>query len=135
MANLGVFLLLAARQMALAAAIYPPPPPFLSNVFGNHMVLQRDRAAILYGFAPAGAWVNTSMTSGSTAFSLSTVAGADGVWRQTLPAQPASAMDGSNAWAFAVTSAAENATIVDVLFGDVHMCTGQRCAARPARSS
>jgi len=89
------------------------------------MVLQRDRAAALYGFAPAGAWVNTTMTSGAAAFRLSTVAGADGVWRQALPAQPASAADGSNAWAFAVTSAAASASLEDVLFGDVHMCTGQ----------
>jgi hypothetical protein len=50
--------LLAAWQVALASsATYPPPPPFLSNAFGDHMVLQRDRAAVLYGFAPAGAWV------------------------------------------------------------------------------
>jgi sialate O-acetylesterase len=115
-------LLVATRE---CAAQYPPAPPFLSNVFGDHMVLQRDRPSTIYGFATAGTAVNTTMTSGATTRELTTTATPDGVWRQTLPVQPASRTDGSDSWTFAIASDGANASMVDVLFGDVHMCTGQ----------
>ena len=124
---------LCALALAAAAradrASYPPPPPFLSNVFGDHAVLQRDAPALVYGFAAPGAVVNTTMAQGGgsgASFALQTVATGDGVWRQQLPAQPASRVDGADAWAFSFASdAGDAAAMADVLFGDVHMCSGQ----------
>jgi hypothetical protein len=48
-------------------------------------------------------------------------AGADGVWRQKLPATAAS----KRAYTIAVSgSAGESQTLSDVLFGDVYLCGG-----------
>jgi len=52
------------------------------------------------------------------------VAGSDGTWRQKLPPTPAS----KTAYSFHLSSsspAAETASIVDVLFGEVYICGGQ----------
>ena len=117
-----------ASAAAARAAAYPPPPPFLSNALGSHMVLQRDTSALIYGFAAPGVAVNTSMYGGPAAarFELQTIADGDGVWRQRLPAQPASRVDGTDSWGFNITSdVGDSASMVDVLFGDVAMCSGQ----------
>jgi sialate O-acetylesterase len=96
-------------------------PITLSNVLGDHMVLQRDAVsppAMVWGFGDAGVVVKTSL--GATV--LSTTVGSDGVWRQPLPPTPASstpvtilfnASDGSSA------------SLSDVLFGDTFLCGGQ----------
>jgi hypothetical protein len=117
----------AAAAPALVSS-YPPPPPFLNHVFGSHMVLQRDAPALVYGFAAPGTGVTTNMSQASSgaAYVLQTQATADGVWRQLLPAQVASRIDGADAWAFKfASSAGESAAMADVLFGDVHFCSGQ----------
>lgn len=112
--------MLALFLLALVAA--QAPPPFLSNVFGDHMVLQRDRPARLFGFAPSGKTVTTTMKSSSFSKSFQTQAGADGVWRQDLPSQPGSATP----FSFTITSSdGTTASMKDVLFGDVHICSGQ----------
>lgn len=100
----------------------PPPRPrlsFLSATLGGHMVLQRaPRSATVWGHTAAGASVATTF-DGKT---YTATAGADGVWRQQLPPTPAS----KRAYALAFrSSAGENATLSDVLFGDVYICGGQ----------
>jgi len=110
------------RMLLLALlALVTAAPPFLSNVFGDHMVLQRDRPARLFGFAASGTSVSTLMVSASFSKTLSTTAGADGIWRQELPAQPGS----SAAFTFTITATGSSAVLKDVLFGDVHICSGQ----------
>jgi sialate O-acetylesterase len=110
-------MLLCLALLALGQAAQP----FLSNVFGDHMVLQRDRPSRLFGFAPSGTSVTTQMKSSTFSQSLVTTAGSDGIWRQELPMQPAS----SNPFAFTITATGLSASLVDVLFGDVHICSGQ----------
>ena len=121
-------LLAGALLLGCAAAAYPPPPPFLSNALGSHMVLQRDAPALVYGFAPPGTGVTTNMSQASSGvtYVLQTQATGDGVWRQLLPAQAASRVDGADGWTFGFASdAGDSASMVDVLFGDIQTCSGQ----------
>lgn len=90
----------------------------LSKVFGDHAVLQRDRPSTVWGFAPAGTTVKTAF-QGKT---YTSTAGADTVWRQALPAQPATKTPQTISFS---ASTGEVATLNDVLFGDVYVCGGQ----------
>lgn len=100
------------------------------------MVLQRaPQSAVVWGHTAPGAVVTTMMRGGDAAPTTHTnVAGADGTWRQVLPPTPAS----KTAFTFNFSSsspAAETAAMVDVLFGDVYMCGGQRFVLRPLQLS
>jgi sialate O-acetylesterase len=92
---------------------------FLSSTLGDHMVLQRaPQQAVVWGFTTAGATITTTFNGQS----LSSTADSDGTWRQKLPATKA---DGK---AYSLTfqgSAGETASLSDVLFGDVFICSGQ----------
>lgn len=82
------------------------------------MVLQRDVPATVWGFADVGASVKT-LFQGNT---YSATAGADGVWRQALPATPG----GFTAFTLKFfASTGETAALSDVVFGDVFLCGGQ----------
>jgi len=114
---------------------------FLSATLGSHMVLQRaPQTAIVWGFTSPGATVTTTMqasnvehcktqpalveSSACQQLNLTTVASSDGTWRQTLPATAASRVPFQ--FQFSSSSVAkENATMQDVLFGDVYICGGQ----------
>ncbi|KAL3892624.1 MAG: hypothetical protein SGPRY_014949 [Prymnesium sp.] len=98
----------------------PVPRSLLSRTLGSHMVLQRaPQRAVVWGFAQAGTKVATTLDG---QHQLTTLAGADGIWRQLLPAMPASVK--SHRLDF-VSSAGERASMEDVLFGDVYLCGGQ----------
>ena len=91
----------------------------LSNVFGDHMVLQReDPSTMVWGFASAGTVVTT--TFATTKFTA--IADSDGVWRQALPSTPANAVGQTLSFA---CSTGESFHLNDVLFGDLHICGGQ----------
>ena len=90
----------------------------LSNTLGDHMVLQRDTPAMVWGFATPAVTVKT----GFLGQSFVAVTGSDGVWRQRLPAQPYSSQPTTITFA---SSDGGTATLSDVLFGDVHICSGQ----------
>ena len=101
----------------------PPPPErrgFVSYTLGDHMVLQRaPQQAVIWGHTKPGATVTTKFDSVGT---YTATAGADGVWRQKLPATVAS----KRTYTIAVSgSAGEAQTLSDVLFGDVYLCGGQ----------
>lgn len=108
-----------AAAAALAAGAAAAVPCTLSNVFGDHMVLQRGpQPAMVFGFAPPG----TSVTTTFQAQKYTSPAGADGVWRQSLPAQPATASPQQISFS---CSTGEAFALNDVLFGDVVLCGGQ----------
>jgi sialate O-acetylesterase len=92
----------------------------VSNVFGNHMVLQRDRPALIYGFADPGVLVTVSLNGVSQPAS---AADSTGVWRTSLPAQPATTSPST--FTFSCSDGTTPPNLVDVLFGDVHICSGQ----------
>ena len=113
----------------VASRLYTPaaraPSTFsLSKTLGDHMTLQRDTPAMVWGFAASGASVKTTFAGNSYTAS----AGSDGIWRQALPATPATAVGQSITFS---ASTGETAALNDVVFGDVYICScvGPGCAA------
>lgn len=111
------------RPLLIAAACTLPllPPPVradiaLPRVFGHHMVLQRDQAIPVWGWAAPGEDVTVRMDDGPA---VPAKADAAGAWRVALPALPAGGphrllVSGANTIAFE-----------DVLVGEVWLCSGQ----------
>ena len=89
----------------------------LPNFFSDHMVLQRDRLAAIWGTADPGAEVSLAF-KGKTA---ATKAGADGRWRMEIETGAADA-EGA---ALTVTSGDDSVTLDDVLVGEVWFASGQ----------
>lgn len=107
-----------AALMALAnasPAAAPAAKPFLSPIFGDNMVLQRDKPCALWGWAKPGGQVSVSL--GQPA--VRAVADAEGKWQLTLPAHPAG---GPHEISIA---GAQTLTLHNVMFGDVWICSGQ----------
>ncbi len=88
----------------------------LARMFGDHMVVQRDRPLALWGSADPGEAI-TVRFGGAQA---KATAGKDGRWRATLPAFAAS-REGREL----VVSGKQSVTLQDVLVGDVWLCAGQ----------
>jgi sialate O-acetylesterase len=109
-------------------------PLTFSHVYGDGMVLQQaPHAASVWGWAEPGAKVTVTIGSEEDIVSkVSAETRADGAWRVSLPAQPASTKPVS------ITAKDGSSTVVlsDVLFGDVYVCSGQssthrsRCVSR-----
>jgi sialate O-acetylesterase len=88
----------------------------MPTVFGNNMVLQRDRAIPVWGWADVGESVTVEFAGKSA----TSKAKGDGSWRVDLPAQKA------NAEAQTLTVKGKNTiAITNVLVGDVWVCSGQ----------
>lgn len=107
-------LLLACLVLPLAGS-EPAAGPLLSPVFGEHMVLQRDKPIRLWGWAKPGAAIQAAFAGKST----SVAAGADGRWEAQLAPPSAGGpytlrIDGPQRLEFR-----------DVLVGDVWLCGGQ----------
>lgn len=87
----------------------------LSNVFGEHMVLQRDRPLRVWGTATPGQTLSVDL-GGRTA---SARVGADGRWRVELPALPAGGPHRL------LVQGDQTVELRDVLIGDVWLLGGQ----------
>ncbi len=99
----------------LLPAVFLAPLPFLSPVFSSHMVLQRDRTNVFWGWTVPGEKVTVTIGEKKA----SGKAGADGKWMVRMPAPPVGgpygvAVDGS-----------QHVQLEDVLVGDVWICSGQ----------
>lgn len=92
---------------------------FVSSTLGSNMVLQRGRPTTIWGFSTPGATVTTTFDEDLT---LTSAVGADGTWRQKLPARQAS-LRPTSIHVFASTG--ESADLTNILFGDVYICGGQ----------
>lgn len=114
-----VAILTLALSSALAAE------PFLSPVFTDNMVLQRDQPDAIWGWTQPGAAVKVSI-SGKTA---EAKAAADGKWKATLPPLPA-----GGPFELKVEGP-ETVTLQNVLVGDVWICSGQSNMEWPVASS
>ena len=90
----------------------------LSKTLGDHMVLQSGKPSMVWGFAPSGTTVKTTFAG----VQYSTTAGADTIWRQSLPAQTANAVGQTITFS---ASTGDSASLQDVVFGDVYICSGQ----------
>ena len=89
----------------------------LPNVFGDHMVLQRDKPVRVWGWADAGAEVKVKFGKAE----VGAKADENGKWSCSLPAMPAN-FEGAE---MVVTSGGESVTLKDVLVGEVWLCGGQ----------
>ncbi|MCA9090303.1 MAG: sialate O-acetylesterase [Planctomycetaceae bacterium] len=87
----------------------------LPAIFGSHMVLQRDAALPVWGWADAGDEVTVSFRDQA----VSTKAGADGKWMVTLKPEPL-----GDPGTMTVTGG-NTITLEDVLMGEVWVCSGQ----------
>lgn len=110
MRHLLPLVLLIAASPAFAALSLP-------RFFSDHMVLQRERAAAIWGKTNPGAEVTVAF-KGRTA---STRAGVDGKWRAQIETGPADA-GGS---VLSISSGSDKVEINDVLVGEVWFASGQ----------
>ena len=111
---LAWLILLFVSWSTLVAAV-PEPRPFLSPVFGDNMVLQRDRPNTLWGWSEPGREVRVEI-AGVTA---ATVVGADGRWQVEI--QPPAA---GGPYSIRI-GGPQNLELHEVLVGDVWLCGGQ----------
>ena len=123
-----------SRGSGRAAAV-PTGTFSLAKLFGDHMVLQHDTPAVVWGFDTPGSTVTVGINGGS---SYSNATDNTGLWRVTLAAH---GMGGPHELDVTSTSGGA-ATILDVMFGSVYICGGQSNmqrvwgrAARRERSS
>jgi len=87
----------------------------LPKLISNGMVLQRETAVKIWGWAQAGEKVNLQFNGQS----FETTTGNDGKWLITLPSQKAGGP-------FEMKITASNQIVLkDILFGDVWLCSGQ----------
>ena len=117
------FVLTSNASMCLSAGP-TGPAPLLSNVFGSHMVFQRDAPATLWGWTTPGFSVTVSVSGGGPVV-VSAPAGPDGRWNASLPASPASIGGVGVNITVAASDGGATAVLSDVLFGDVVWCSGQ----------
>ncbi len=89
----------------------------LPNIFGDHMVLQRDKPVRLWGWAKPGEKLSVRFAGQS----LSAVADADGNWSATLKPMKAN-FDGRE---LVVEAPSGKVVLADVLVGEVWICGGQ----------
>ena len=89
----------------------------LPNIFGDKMVLQRDKPVALWGWAKAGAKVSAEF-AGQNKF---TKTNDKGIWKLQLDKLKTS----FNGRQLVVTSGAEKITLTDILVGEVWVCGGQ----------
>ncbi len=88
----------------------------LPAIFGDHMVLQRNKPVKIWGTASPGEKINVSLAS----LSASVKAGQNGKWMVTLPA-----FSGGGPFQMVVKTKKEVKTFLDIWFGEVWLCSGQ----------
>ncbi len=99
----------------------------LPHIFGDRMVLQRDKPIHVWGWAGDGQTVTVTFAGQDK----SATTGADGKWHVTLDARTADA-DGQ---ASTAKAGDETLTLKDVLVGDLWLCGGQSNMEMRLRSS
>jgi sialate O-acetylesterase len=109
-------LMLFCCFVSVAACATPDGPPAPAAVFGDHMVLQRDKPAPVWGWDKPGRKVTVSFAGQSK----SATAGKDGKWTVVLDPLKLNAKPQTM-----TISGAEKITLKDILVGDVWVCSGQ----------
>ncbi len=103
--------------------------PFsVSRLFGDNMVIQRDKPASVWGTAPAGktiyikaSWVSNTVTA---------TAGKNSQWHAAIPATSANATPQQ----MYVTDSVDTVNFNNILIGDVWICSGQSNMLMPVDS-
>lgn len=106
----------AALAVLACAAMTAQADVKLPQVFGSHMVLQRDTKLPVWGWAEAGEEVQVHLGEGQA---VSATADAKGEWKVTLPPMAAGGP-------LTLTVSGRNRIVLeDVLVGEVWVCSGQ----------
>lgn len=100
----------------------------VNNIYGDHMVLQRNQPIQIVGTAESGKSVNVTI-DGET---VCATADKDGVWKAVL-----SAREAGGPYTVTVTGAegSKSITFSDVLIGEVWLCSGQSNMSMPVWSN
>ena len=101
--------------------------PLLASIFGDHVVLQRDRPINVYGTRAPGEEVTVTL-SGATQQT-------DGRCGWPLARRAAGAARGRSAHPHARARRIVEQTVNDVLVGDVWLCSGQSNMEWPVRNT
>lgn len=96
----------------------------LPNVFGPHLVLQREKPIRIWGTAAAGEQVTVQLRNPDQSIRIgaTTDAASDGRWSVTLPAQPASVVGAPLSLRIAGTN---EIVLSPIQIGEVWLCSGQ----------
>jgi sialate O-acetylesterase len=113
--NLRVALPAALFLLALASLASAGGRPFLYGLFGDGMVLQRDRPCPLWGWTTPGAAVTVAVDDQP----VTVRADAQGKWVAPVGPYPAGGPH------TVTISGSQTVTLKNVLFGDVWICSGQ----------
>ena len=105
--------------------VQPRAMPFLHPLFTSDMVLQRDIAAPIWGWAKPGDKISISVDGKPAA---QAIAGADGRWMTKVGPFAA-----GGPHTVVVEGGGRKESIANVLFGDVWLCTGQSNMNWPVR--
>lgn len=107
---------LAVAALLVLACLHARAAASLPHVFGDNMVLQRDKPVPVWGWAKSGEKVRVALGGQEK----STTADENGRWMVRLDAMPA------NKTGQTLTVSAENTiTLTNVLVGEVWVCSGQ----------
>lgn len=109
---------LTTSAEAQSSASQESPRPFLSPLFSENAVLQRDRAVPVWGWTKPGATVTVVLDGRS----FSARGDAAGKWLLQLPAQLAG---GPHTLRVSGVGPTERVALTNILFGDVWLCSGQ----------
>ncbi|MEN1679261.1 MAG: sialate O-acetylesterase [Planctomycetota bacterium] len=112
--------------LALLVVADAPAEVRLPALFGDHMVIQRDKPAVVWGWAPPGAEVTVTLAGNEAA----ATAADDGRWRVELPAMPTGVGE-----TLTVASGGDTRTFSDVAIGEVWVCSGQSNMQWPLSAS
>src|SRR5687768_16127509 len=110
-------LVIALLALANQASAAEPKQLALASIFSDHMVLQRDLNAPVWGTAAPGATVNLEIAGQKH----KATADSNGKWRVQLEPMKASA----EPLTLTVSSGDETISVGDVLVGDVWVASGQ----------
>lgn len=97
--------------------------PALASIFGEHMVLQRDRPVAVWGHALPGEHVSIILTNGAHGIADTDAAGN---WKTNLPS-----MHEGGPFTMTVADASGTTTVRDVMVGEVWVLSGQSNMAFP----
>jgi len=111
------FVLFTATLLAVLPGSLARAELRLPNIFGDQMVLQRDKPIRVWGWAKPAAAVEVSLGTQS----MQATADDQGHWQVQLEALPAS----WDAMVLQVSSGDETLSVNDILVGDVWLCGGQ----------
>jgi len=120
------WLAIAPFAIGWLAGSYAQAKVRLPDVFGDHMVLQRERPISIWGLADAGEAITVSL-DGETVHA---TAERSGHWRVSLKPRLANSLPST-----LVVEASNRITCNDILVGDVWMCSGQSNMHWPLRSA